>query len=749
MEAAVSTIAPTFPSGADRVRPLPTSWLVPASRGETAMPDRWMPESLRANGEEQATPVSFPVSYELAGFPGDPLVVVMGGISANRHACANQADPGPGWWRDLAGPDKAIDPRGCRILGVDFLAGPEPDTDSPAESARKFKVTPGDQADAVAAVLDHLGEGAIHRFVGASYGGMVALEFAVRYPPRVGGVVAVAAAHRPHPLGAGIRAVQRAVVDLAAAGDREADGVALARALAFTTYKTSAGLDSRFSPENIESYLMGKGREFADRTSGRAFNTLTRSIDLGAIRPEDVSVPVSVIAWKEDLNVPLWLVEELVSRLPSVESVNILSSDAGHDAFLLGSGAYSAALQAAVGLGAPRSSPARGVKAPHNLVADDVATAAVRTGVAADPAYGAVMPPLYLSSNFQFQGIGTEPEYDYTRSANPTRDHLCAALARLENGTGAVATSSGMSAVSVVLSLVGADELVLAPHDCYGGTHRLLTGLDRAGRLRARFIDFTEPGRLREELSRGPRMVWVETPSNPLLRITDLAKTARLARRIGAITVADNTFLSPALQRPIDHGFDLAVHSTTKFINGHSDVVGGAVVAADRGLLEEVAWWANASGASQSPFDSFLTLRGVRTLHARVRQHEENAAAVADLLAGHPAVARVFYPGLPGHPGHEIAKQQQEGFGSILSFDLKGGREAARGLTDRLKLFILAESLGGVESLVCHPDTMTHAAMDPAARRQAGITGGMLRLSVGIESTRDILSDLESSLDAC
>ena len=377
------------------------------------------------------------------------------------------------------------------------------------------------------------------------------------------------------------------------------------------------------------------------------------------------------------------------------------------------------------------------------------ATRAVQAGLAADPAYGAVMPPLYLSSNFRFPGLGAAPEYDYTRSGNPTRSHLAGALAQLEGGAGAVATSSGMSAVAVCLNLVNADDLVLAPHDCYGGTHRLLVGLQRTGRLRVRFVDFTDPASLAAGLERGPRMIWVETPSNPLLRITDLAAVAREARLAGAIAVTDNTFLSPALQQPLDFGFDLVVHSTTKFINGHSDVVGGAVIAANDELFEEIDWWTNATGAAQSPFDSYLALRGVRTLFARTRIHEENTRAVVDLLASHPAVARVYYPGLASHPGHDLARRQQSGYGSLFSFEPEGGRPAAERLLSRLKLFTLAESLGGVESLICHPASMTHAAMDEAAQARAGIGKGLLRVSVGIESARDLVADLEQALPAC
>ena len=398
---------------------------------------------------------------------------------------------------------------------------------------------------------------------------------------------------------------------------------------------------------------------------------------------------------------------------------------------------------------APENSGETGLAPRRERAFRTRATRAVQAGLAEDPAYGAVMPPLYLSSNFRFAALDNPPPFDYTRSGNPTRSQFAEALAQLEGGAGAVATSSGMSAVGVVLNLVRADDLVLAPHDCYGGTHRLLVGLERQGRLRVRFVDFTDPASLAAGLERGPRMIWVETPSNPLLRITDLADVARKARLAGAIAVADNTFLSPALQRPLDFGFDLVVHSTTKFINGHSDVVGGAVIAAGEELFEEVAWWTNATGVAQSPFDSYLALRGVRTLFARTRVHEENAAAAVSLLTSHPAVARVYHPGLPSHPGHEICRRQQFGDGSLLSFELAGGRPAAEEFLSRLRLFTLAESLGGVESLICHPATMTHAAMDDAAQAVAGIGAGLLRVSVGIESADDLVADLTQALSAC
>lgn len=375
-------------------------------------------------------------------------------------------------------------------------------------------------------------------------------------------------------------------------------------------------------------------------------------------------------------------------------------------------------------------------------------TRTVRAGIATDAHHGAVVPPLHLSSTFAFSGFGLKGEYDYTRSGNPTRDHLARALADLECGAGAVVTSTGMSAVMLVLQLLEPGDLILAAHDCYGGTHRILRSLAARGHFAVEFIDLTSKAAGEIVRSRRPRVVWVETPSNPLLRITDIGAVTAAAHDVGAIAVVDNTFLSPALQRPIDLGADVVVHSTTKYINGHSDVVGGAVIARDAALSEELAWWANCLGITGSPFDSFLTLRGLRTLDARMRIHLENADAVVNCLIRHPAVGRVFYPGLSSHVGYSIAKVQQEGFGAMVSFELNGGTDAIERFVKNLQCFTLAESLGGVESLVAHPATMTHASMDCDARRCAGIGDSLLRLSVGIEHADDLVEDLTVALDS-
>jgi cystathionine gamma-synthase len=374
-------------------------------------------------------------------------------------------------------------------------------------------------------------------------------------------------------------------------------------------------------------------------------------------------------------------------------------------------------------------------------------TIAVRTGIDEDTQHGAVMPPVYLSSNFSFEGFGTPRAYDYTRTANPTRDALARTIAELEGGTGSIITASGMAAITLVCQLLNPSDTILAPVDCYGGTFRLLKRLEQRGLFRAVLIDQGSKAAVERSAAGPARLLWVETPTNPLLRIIDLAEMRRLADRTGAVLVVDNTFLSPALQRPMDFGADIVVHSTTKYLNGHSDVVGGAVVVRSPELLEELRFWANALGLSGAPIDSYLTLRGLRTLHVRLRKHEENARAIARLLVQHASVDRVFYPGLSSHIGHDIACRQQKGFGGMLSFELRGGEAAARTFLEALELFTLAESLGGIESLACHPATMTHLPLGAEGRRTAGIGDGLVRLSVGIEGTADLTADVARALD--
>lgn len=379
---------------------------------------------------------------------------------------------------------------------------------------------------------------------------------------------------------------------------------------------------------------------------------------------------------------------------------------------------------------------------------EDPRTIAVTSGIASDETFGAVTPPIYLTSSFAFSGFEKHRGYEYSRTANPGRDLLADTLAKLEGGSGAVVTSSGMAAVDLVLSLAGRDDLVVAPHDCYGGTYRLLLSRRDRGHFDLLFVDQSDAGALASAFARKPSLVLIETPSNPLMRVVDIRAIAGRAKDTGARVVVDNTFLSPALQRPIQLGADFVVHSTTKYLNGHSDVIGGAVVCAAAGDAEQLRAWANITGVTGSPFDAYLTLRGLRTLFPRIERQQANAAAIAAILSGHPAVSAVHYPGLASHPGYAIARAQQTGFGAMLSFELAGGAEAVRRFVETVEVFTLAESLGGVESLVAHPATMTHAGMGAEARKAAGISDGLLRLSVGLEAEADLLADLEHGLAA-
>lgn len=372
-------------------------------------------------------------------------------------------------------------------------------------------------------------------------------------------------------------------------------------------------------------------------------------------------------------------------------------------------------------------------------------TQIVQAEIGADAAFGSIAPPLYTSSTYLWPSVEEKGEFDYGRTKNPNRRGLAKVLAKLESGAKAIITSSGMSAIDLCLNLINADELIIAPHDCYGGTHRLLTHRAKQGRLRVLFIDQSDPEALHEALDEKPSMVLIETPSNPLMRLVDVKKIVKLSKAFGAIVVADNTFLSPVRQKPLDLGCDIVVHSTTKYLNGHSDVVGGAVITKTEEHGESLAWWANCAGVTGSPFDAWQTLRGLRTLSARMNVQEGNAIAIAKYLKKHKAVSEVFYPGLRSDPGYKLMKTQQSGPGAMLSFEVDSPATASRVLNS-IEIFQLAASLGGVESLICQPSTMTHGGMDEKARLEAGITDNLLRLSVGMEAEDDLINALRSVL---
>ena len=374
-------------------------------------------------------------------------------------------------------------------------------------------------------------------------------------------------------------------------------------------------------------------------------------------------------------------------------------------------------------------------------------TIAIHAGERPDRAFGAVSVPIYLTSTFVFEDVGKTRGYDYSRTANPTRKVLEDTIAQLEGGKAGFAFATGMAAETTVIHLLKAGDHVISGDDIYGGTYRLFQNAMRDFGLEFTFLRMDDRKRIEEAIKPNTKMLWLETPSNPLLNIVDIEMVVDIARQHKLMTVMDNTLATPYLLRPIEYGVDLVVHSTTKYLNGHCDVVSGAVVTTTDELSERVQFLLNALGTCASPFDCWLVLRGIQTLPVRMKQHEENAAAVADYLEGHSAVNRVFYPGLNSHPGHEIAKRQMKGFGGMVSLTLKGGIEAVNRFLRRTKVFSLAESLGGVASLAELPATMSHASMPKEFREKAGITDDLVRLSVGLENIDDLIEDLRQALE--
>lgn len=374
------------------------------------------------------------------------------------------------------------------------------------------------------------------------------------------------------------------------------------------------------------------------------------------------------------------------------------------------------------------------------------ATIAVRTGIESDTQHHAVVPPIYLSTNYGFPAFGEVPQYDYTRSGNPNRGLLETALFELESGKGAVVTNCGTSALNLwVSAFLGPEDLIVAPHDCYGGTYRLFNTRANKGDFKVKFVDQSDEQALEAAIALKPKLILIETPSNPLVRVVDIRKVCQQAQQVGALVAVDNTFLTPVFQKPLELGADFVIHSTTKYINGHSDVIGGVVITKDEQHAEELAWWGNCIGATGTPFDSYMTLRGIRTLGARMKVHEDSSAQILSYLQTQELVGTIYHPSLPQHPGHEIAKKQQSGFGSMLSFEFAGSFAQLKHFVGQLELFSLAESLGGVESLICHPASMTHRAMGEEALAEAGVTQQLLRLSVGLEDADDLITDLEQA----
>ncbi len=375
------------------------------------------------------------------------------------------------------------------------------------------------------------------------------------------------------------------------------------------------------------------------------------------------------------------------------------------------------------------------------------ATRAIHVGQKPDPATGATIVPIYQTSTYTQEAPGKHKGYEYSRTANPTRAALEECVASLEGGDYGLAFASGLAATIATMSLLSSGDHVVAGDDLYGGTYRLFEEvLPRTGGLEFTYADTTDPESVAKALRPGTKLLWIETPTNPMLTLSDIVALCEMAHERGAVVAVDNTFASPYFQNPLSLGADIVVHSTTKYMGGHSDVVGGAVVTSNKDFYEGIKFYQNAAGAVPGPFDSWIVLRGLKTLAVRMRQHEENALAVAEFLQGHPQVATVNYPGLASHPQHELAKRQMSGFSGMVSFTLKGGAEAAYAAVQKTEIFSFAESLGGAESLITHPATMTHAAIPREKREARGVTDGLIRLSVGIEDKEDLVADLDRAI---
>jgi cystathionine gamma-synthase len=373
-------------------------------------------------------------------------------------------------------------------------------------------------------------------------------------------------------------------------------------------------------------------------------------------------------------------------------------------------------------------------------------TTTIHAGVDKDSAYNSVITPIYQTSTFEFEDLGKTKGFDYSRTSNPTRKALEENIASLEGGVSAVCVATGMAAITLALHLFKSGDHIICTHDCYGGTERILRTYREQFGLDISYVDLNDLSAVRAAIKPTTRAIWIETPSNPLLNITDIKAVSEIAHQHGAIAIVDNTFLSPYNQRPFELGADLIVHSTTKYLNGHSDVVGGAVVSKTQSHADRIQFLCNALGQAAGPFDCWLVLRGIKTLVPRMKEHERNAREVAEFLDAHPNVKRVYYPGLKTHPHHELAARQQHGFGGVVSFEVEGGLEEVKHVLRSVRVFTLAESLGGIESLVEHPCTMSHASMKPELREKAGINERVIRLSVGLEDINDLIEDLGRAL---
>ncbi|MGB6602585.1 MAG: alpha/beta fold hydrolase [Candidatus Cybelea sp.] len=663
------------------------------------------------------------------------------------------------WWPGIAGDGALFDPREWCVIGINALGGCYGSTGaaSRAPDGRPYgqrfpRVTVADIVRAERLALSHLGIERIALAVGGSLGGMRALQWALDAPERIGYAVAVGAHDHHSAMGIALNALQREALEL-----DSARGLRLARKIAMISYKSEELFNLRHDrrPDrngkarfDVEGYLEHQAERFEARMDPATYAALTHAMDSFDIRERATEAPAPALVFVGISSDTLFRAHDVRAAADRFALHGCdaryfeLSSAHGHDAFLAEPRALRALLEPNV-----REMTAGGGRRSSPVSSLGFSTRAVWSGQDACPATGATIVPVYQSATFTLPEIGVTNGFDYSRTRNPTRLALERQLAALENAEFASAFASGMAAVVAATSLLSSGDHVIATRDIYGGTHRFFTQtLARYG-IEVAFVDTRDARATWAAAKPATRLLWLETPSNPTLRLCDIETLSRL-RPSGVLVAVDNTFASPLLQQPLRLGADLVVHSTTKYIGGHSDTIGGAVVTNDRAIADAIAFHQNSAGAVPGPWDAYLTLRGAKTLALRMSKHSQNAQAVAEFLSRRDDVDTVYYPGLPAHPQHELAKRQMHGFGGIISFRAACGVERARAIATNTAIFALAVSLGGVESLICNPATMTHGSLTAQERIELGITDDLLRLSVGIEDAKDLIADLASALDS-
>lgn len=705
---------------------------------------------------------------------GDNAILVTHALTGSAHAASGCESNEAGWWEFLIGPGKTLDTTKYFVICINTLGGCSGSTGPSSideRTGRRFKmsfpiVTIRDMVRSQKKIIDYLGVKQLNAVMGGSMGGMQALEWGALYPDHVDTVISFAAPGRAYPQSIAFRKSQRKAIMMDPdwlGGDYydkayPKNGIELARMMGVISYRSEEEFAQRFgrNHENgnifdltsrfeVEKYLEYQGQKLMDHFDPNTYLYLSKAMDLhdlgyGYRSYEEgvrrITCNLVMVGLSSDLLFPIHQQKEVVDILRMTnKNVRYEEIDTihGHDAFLLEQEQINTLVRAALSSNKKEETMRFQTKLIH-------------AGISPDPATGALITPIYQTTTFAFDDIGVNKGYDYSRTGNPTRRVLEENLAALEDGKHAVALPTGMSAETTILSLFKSGDHIICGNDVYGGTVRLFNYLSNHFGLNVTFSPMTQPEELISLIGTKTKAIWVETPSNPLLNVVDMEILSRIARKHNLLLIVDNTFLSPYFQQPLAWGADIVIHSTTKFLSGHNDGLGGAIICNDDELAEQLAFTANALGNAQGAFDSWLILRGIKTLALRMKEHEKNASKVAEFLSRHPGVTRVYYPGLESHPNQHIVRKQMTGCGGIVSFELKDGLEKANQVMRNTNLFYIAESFGGVESLIEHPKTMSHASMTAAEQQAAGMTDGLLRLSLGLEDWQDLIDDLSEAL---